>query len=358
MKFKLKYKAAVVLAVALALSQVQIFLSPAKAYAETQVSDVTVTATAGDGNLNLDWTDPSDTQTLSITAPGLHLKNLVTEGSTVAAGFDPSERITLTIEVRSEVSGSTLEEIVRDTGVTEAEAVEEFEAVELKSIDIVMPASGFFSTSAQASTQPSATSFRYTTFIPEEKVFDFMVNLCPAGGGSYFLGDDRTFDSTSTSFRTRVNVRVDWLAGGVVSSTKSAGLSTSYTFIRVSDYYGYYVKDSGYSNLSEVTVKTKYSSTTYVVFTIDHNAVDPMCPAAVAANSGIKYRYDVTVQRSGNYGLEGWALRAPAHEAYIRDSESPAWKTVFQRTNSGFGCLLLNEFPGCKTEQSYSGAVL
>lgn len=322
------------------------------------MADVTVKVTAGEGNLSLEWSDPPAEKTLTISAPGVHVADEVAGGSAVSTGFDPSDRITLTIEVRSEVSGSTLEEIVKVTGVAEAEAVEKYETVEVKSLGIVMPDSGFFSTSASASTQPSATSFRYTTFIPEEQVFDFMVNLCPAPGGSYFLGDNRTFDTTSTSFRTRVNVRVDWLAGGVVSYTKSAGLSTSYTFIRVSDYYGYYLKDSGYSNLSEVTVKTKYSSTTHVVFTIDHNAVDPMCPAAVAANSGIKYRYDVTVQRSGNYGLEGWALRAPAHEAYIRDSESPAWKTVFQRANSGFACLLFIDYPGCKTEQSYSGAVL
>lgn len=358
MYFSFRHKAAVVLAVALGLSQVQIYLSPSKAHAETQVSDVTVTATAGDGNLNLDWTDPSDAQKLSITAPGLHLENLVTEGSTVAAGFDPSERITLTIEVRSEVSGSTLEEIVRETGATEAEAVQEFEAVELKSIEIVMPSSGYFSTSAQASTQPSATSFRYTTFIPEEKVFDFMVNLCPESPGSYFVGDGRTFDSSSSSFRTRVNVRVDWVAGGVVSFTKSAGLSTAYIYVRVSDYFGYYLKASDYADLGEVTVKTRYSSPTHVVFTMDHNAVDPLCQAAVVTNAGIKYHYDVTVQRSGNYGLIGWALRAPAHEAYIRDSESTSWKPVFQRENTGFHCLLWNDFPGCKAESNYSGSVL
>jgi hypothetical protein len=358
MKNKFRHKTAIVIAGSLALSQVQIVLSPQMAYAETQVSDVIVRATAGDGHLSLDWSDPSGAQTLSISAPGVHLSDVVEEGSTGAGGFYPGERITVTIDVRSDVSGSTLEEIVRETGVTETEAVKAFETVELKSLEIVMPVSGVFSTTAVAATQPSATSFRYTTFIPEEKVYDLMVNLCPADFGSYFLGDNRTFDASSTSFRTRVNVRVDWLAGGVVSSTRSAGLSTSYTYLLLGPNFGAYVIDSGYANLNEVTVKTKYLSSTHVVFTLDHNAVDPMCPAAVKENAGIRYHYDVTVQRSGNYGLEGWALRAPAHEAYIRDSESPAWKTVFQRSNSGFGCLLATEFPGCKTEQSYSGAVL
>jgi hypothetical protein len=66
----------------------------------------------------------------------------------------------------------------------------------------------------------------------------------------------------------------------------------------------------------------------------------------------------VTVQRSGNYGLSGWALRVPAHEAYIRDSYSPSWKTVFQRDIKVFDCLLDREAARCRSEFSYSGAVL
>ncbi|MFM6978070.1 MAG: hypothetical protein ACKOWR_05090 [Micrococcales bacterium] len=357
MNAKFKSKATIVLLAAMSLSQVQVLLTPERAFAEAQVSDITVRASASEGDLTLEWSDPSTSQSLNISAPGLNLKDLVDQGTTEVSGFDPREHISVVIEVRSDVSGSLLNEIVKETGYTPAEAAAGFEAVEVKSIDLVMPVSGVTSTSAEAATQPSATSFRYTTFIPEEKVYDFMVNLCPESLGSYFMGDNRTFDSSSASFRTRVNVRVDWIAGGLVSFTKTAGVSTAYIYVRLSDYIGYYVKASDYADLGEVTVKTRYSSPTHVVFTMDHNAVDPLCKAAVEKNAGIKYHYDVTVQRSGNYGLIGWALRAPAHEAYIRDSESTSWKPVFQRENKGFYCLLWNDFPGCKAESNYSGLV-
>ncbi len=340
------------------LSQAQLTLLPAMAHAEVELSNVKVTASASSGTLTVTWSEPVNSQRLNITAPGWQVTDELDAGQTEVTGIFPGESLLITVDVRSAPSVQASAEIKTQTALSDSVVLAEFESINIQTIQLEMPSAGFSTSSAQAVALPSATSFRYTTFIPQEQVFDPMINLCPATFGSYFLGDNRGFDASSSSFRTRVNVRVDWAAGGAVSYTRSVGLSTVYSYVQVNDYVSYYTRSTAYADLSEVTVKPRYISTTHVVFTMDHNAVDPVCPAAVEANSGIKYHYDVTVQRSGNYGLEGWALRAPAHEAYIRDSDSPAWKTVFQRENTGFYCLLGNDLPEFKTNQSYSGAVL
>lgn len=340
---------------ALFLSQVQLFLAPTTAHAETQVSDVKVSAIAGAGNITLSWTKPDSTETLSITGPRLSVEDESLAGTETASGFAPGERILLSIEIRSDVSDDMIDEIVDAVGASKSEAASQYESVEVESLTIEMPSSGFVVSSAQAASQPSATSFRYTTFIPQDKVEDLIIDICPVPPGSYFVGDDRSFDPSSTDYRTRVNVRVDWAAGGAVTWTKSVGLSTSY--LQVLPLVPK-IPVSWYANMDGIQVTELYRSGTHVRFEIDHNAADPLCLGAVLTHSGIAYNYDVTVQRSGNYGLVGWARRAPAHEAYIRDSNSSAWKTVFQRENKGFYCLMpFAEYVDCKAQINYSGSV-
>jgi hypothetical protein len=331
------------------------------AIATEVVDDTSVTVSATPSSVTVTWDEPSNGALMSVSGPGVHIEGQSRGGSITTQSPNPGSEIAyvftshapLTVEDQRELeqSGATVSE--SDVGL--------YESIEIKSVEIVVPDIGFTDTAKAVTTmnQPDATSFRYTTFIPNDRIYDFTIYLCPVPIFSYFLGDNRTFDAASASFRTRVNVRIDWLAGGAVSYTKSAGLSTAFLY-NATDTTGLYTyqKVTGNSNLSEVQVDPISQSSSQTVFDIDHNAVDPLCVNAVRENKGIEYHYTVTVQRSGNYGLSGWALRVPAHEAYIRDSYSPSWKTVFQRDIKAFDCLLDREAARCRSEFSYSGAVL
>ena len=298
---------------------------------------------------------------MSISGPGVQIARQSRGGSISTQSPKPGTELVYVFTSNAPLTSEDQREL-ENSGRTVLESdLVLYESIEIKSVEIVVPEIGFVDTATAVTTasQPDATSFRYTTFIPNDRIYDWTISLCPVPIFSYFLGDNRTFDAASTSFRTRVNVRIDWLAAGAVSFTKSAGQSTAYLYnaTDASGLYTYY-KVTGNSNLSEVQVDPISQSSSQTVFDIDHNAVDPLCSNAVRENKGIEYHYRVTVQRSGNYGLSGWALRVPAHEAYIRDSYSPSWKTVFQRDIKAFDCLLDREAARCRSEFSYSGAVL
>lgn len=79
-----------------------------------------------------------------------------------------------------------------------------------------------------ATALPTRTRFRYQTFIPYQRA------PAPAPACSLpstplvlvlakFLGDDRSWDPDSESYKTRTDVVVDWAAGGTISPEFSVG---------------------------------------------------------------------------------------------------------------------------------------
>jgi hypothetical protein len=212
---------------------------------------------------------------------------------------------------------------------------------------------------AEAATSPSATTLKYLTFIEDPIVMGFLVAACGYFPGSYFDGDGRTFDPSSEAYRTKVSVRIDWLNGGAISWTKLAGQTKLHGFIPSTSTYlpPSYFELTDTANLDRVQLFKTLQTATQSKFTISHKASDPLCPTATWLGGDIEYMYAVTVQRSGNYGLEGYAQRAPAHEAYIRDSNSSAWKTIFQRSTVDLQCLT-ETTARCVAYINYSGQVL
>lgn len=330
-----------------------------QAVASEVVNGTSVRIIASAEKLIVTWDEPREGTLISISGPGMSGEPQSHSGSVSAAPEEPGTKLAYVVTSEAPLSAEDQDEIAKSGYRIPTSDLKLYDSIEIKSLDLTVPDPGQVEIATAATTLPAATSFRYTTFIPQDRIYDWTIYLCPVPVLSYFVGDNRTFDASSTSFRTRVNVRVDWLAGGVVSSTETAGTSTAYIYDASPPFYiATTAKVTDLADMSEVKVTPTSSSSTQAIFKIDHNAVDPLCAKAVEENKGIEYHYTVTIQRSGNYGLTGWALRVPAHEAYIRDSSSPAWKTVFQRENLGFNCLLFRTDPGCRANINYSGSVL
>jgi hypothetical protein len=327
------------------------------AHAETTLGDVSVTFDSSSEQIQIHWSGNEDGElTIENLDGSLEYTTTRAEGEIISnevqAGFRESFRVELVREVVPEdykkISSDLLPKVVKNP--------ESLEAITVQELFVPVPdgLGTVTQTTANAAPQPTATTFKYVTFIAADRVWDPMVWGCPSGlPWSYFVGDNRDFDSSSENFRTRVFVRVDWQNGGAVSSSRSAGTS------RLVHIPGIF-EETAVADVSKISVRQTSASNTQSKFHVSHFAVDPLCWIAVLGDMGIEYEYDVTVQKSGGYGVSGYAKRIPHHEAYIRDSNSPSWKTVLRREGPNFACLaayldVVND--SCNTNASYSGQV-
>lgn len=205
---------------------------------------------------------------------------------------------------------------------------------------------------AYALASPAKTSLRYTTFIPEYRV--------PAPSGIctpidsreyYFLGDNRTWSVSSTAYRTRLNVYIDWLQGGLTTYSRSVHSTHRY----VMDGYAMVLDDSDLASNSTMHLRVDADSSTAVAFEMWQNVPNPLCNPFVTG--GIRFDYFVAVERSGVYSVEGVAVKVPNHELYIMDSDDGAWKTIFRRSHVTFDCLSLWAFDTstCLSTTDYYG---
>jgi hypothetical protein len=174
---------------------------------------------------------------------------------------------------------------------------------------------------AQASSSATSTIFRYQTFIPQLYVSAPAVG-CSASSyaDEYFVGDNRGFGVSSTSYRTRLDATVNW-STGTVSGYRDVG--TTYV---VQLYNGSYnpVAHQTAPNTS-MTVDDLGTSTTKAAFRMKQNIANPFCNS-----NGLYFDINVYISRSGGWSLNGTRLRVPNHEIYIKDSDAPSWTTVMQ----------------------------
>lgn len=327
-----------------------------KAYAVAQLDEVSVKVIASRDSVEILWSG-MDSGTLKIADEdsGELFSTRKSSGSVRDESVTPGEIANYTFEHSTPVNPKDSLALDRIATLEEGANVADYDEVSIENITLQIPSSqGFVShESAVAEASPSATTLKYMTFIKDEIVWTIKNFGCPLPLWSYFLGDNRSFDATSEQFRTRVFVRVDWLNGGTISHNATAGTSVAYVVPGV-----FAIKST--ASVDNIKVIALVTSGTQSKFRISHRAADPLCLTANLFDFSVAYEYDVTVQKSGGYGLEGYAKRVPNHEAYIRDSNSPGWKTVLRRESASFDCLtsvLEDKNDACRTNSSYSGQV-
>jgi hypothetical protein len=233
--------------------------------------------------------------------------------------------------------------------------------VNLNLVSTRVPNAAGNSMSAFAATSiPSRTRFRYQTFIAEYDTYAPPIACAPASTSDVavvanFLGDNRSWNPDSDSFKTRSDIVVDWGANGTITPEFKVGETTL-----VVDYY--------YSFLPPVrTVSKKTASASglklsklvmnasFVSFRITSDVTNPFC--LDWTTKGISYNFLFNVFREGTYVIEGTLLRVPNHELYTRNNIDPQWQTLLQVPNQGFQCLFEYSW-GCDVNKSLRGDLI
>jgi hypothetical protein len=248
----------------------------------------------------------------------------------VSAGERPS----YTIETHSPLSNDEISQLSKHPKSERELAL--FEHVEISHIELSDPAGTSFDKSASAvSSVPDFSILRYTTFIASPDV-EARKPICTNGDalGNYrFRGDNRNFGPANTSFRTRFDVRVDWLRDGSMSKFVEVGET-----VLEKDVNGVWRVDSrrtASSSSMDLMIRGLPNSSK-ASFSIQQNVTNPFCPDVGA---GIKFDYDIDIWRSGTYHFAGTAVRVPNHEVYIKDEDNPSWAIVMRRAVYSFDCL-------------------
>lgn len=227
-------------------------------------------------------------------------------------------------------------------GVIDAKDVEAY--VNLDVVTTFIPTSAADSQSAYAATAlPSRTRFRYQTFIEEPFVLAPPPACAPLSTSTVlvvarFLGDNRSWDPDSDSYKTRSDIVVDWGAGGTITPEFSVGETTRITdfvFLPIPEPVTVVNKKTA-SSVGMKLVRGEMSSD-YVSFRIISDVTNPLC--LDFATKGISYNFSFYIQREGRFVVNGTMLRVPNHELYTRNNISPSWRNLFQVTNQGFQCL-------------------
>lgn len=236
----------------------------------------------------------------------------------------------------------TLDSDLVSNGVIEAQNVDAY--VNLDVVTTSIPTSEAGLQAAYAATAlPSRTRFRYQTFIPGAEAPAPAPVCAPLSTNAYevlahFLGDNRSWNADSESFKTRSDVVVDWGAGGTITPDFSVGETTL-----IVDYY-YIIPPSLKTVVTKKTASAESMklvrgamSSSFVSFRISANVTNPLCWDLLT--NGIFYDFAFYVHRDGTYVVDGTLLRVPNHELYSRNNVNSSWRTIFQTTNQGFECL-------------------
>ncbi|MFI0422320.1 DUF3238 domain-containing protein [Spongiactinospora sp. 9N601] len=202
------------------------------------------------------------------------------------------------------------------------------------------PTTAFLSTTRPAAGSArlaKRTWFTYRTFIRDKFAPGFPCTM----GGRKFGGDNRNFSSKTASFRTRMQIRVDW-------TRREYELLRQVMPTRIYNKRGKYLgsETASTKNMKFVDLKV---STTKASFEIKHWAQNPYCNVG-----GIKYNLKVTLYRDGRFSVSGARRKAPHHEAYLRHDyfTNPALFVIL-KWNKGFHCLAA--FPCRKEKLKASG---
>lgn len=159
--------------------------------------------------------------------------------------------------------------------------------------------------------------FRYTTFIKEEKI----ENPNVFSKRRLFRGDGRNFHPSSSSYRSRVDVSLDYHNQiAPMSFDKRIGKTVSY------DRFGK-VKEVAVATDKDINIK-KYEAGG-IGFSIMHDVCNPLMQAP-----SLNYEVSAVLQQDGVIDITGFHNQAPHHEVYVKP-DGGEWKPIHLAESKG-----------------------
>jgi len=180
------------------------------------------------------------------------------------------------------------------------------------------------------------SSVTYKTFIPQQ-----YLSAPPAGCGSYngsgysFGGDNRTWSQTSTAYRTRQIVSVNWLASASIETSNAVGATKVY---RTSNKQLISTKSASNAGMSIRKLAGSTTAKADLRFTLD--STNPFCTGIPNSISAV---FTMIVTRSGNWSItSGSHKQMPNHEIYMgrHTAGYPRYTTAYRRAYLSAQCLV------------------
>ncbi len=167
--------------------------------------------------------------------------------------------------------------------------------------------------------------FRYTTFLKEK----WTTNLNVLSVDHYFKGDDRDFDVRGASFRTRVNIRLNFKDEKKrLVYTKEVGETLSYNRAKK------FRQKATASNKDIKLIKLDYKEQE-VGFLLTHSVGNPI----VSSAPGIDYKVQSRINRDGSFDITGFHDQAPHHEIYLSRGSDGDWIPIHLAESKGLVCM-------------------
>ena len=316
--------------------------------------DWTIESTATEAKVS--WEIPDDDSQVTLYRDGAVVRTDDSSGEFVVLDVKPNDELSFEIVVTSPMSNETIANLSAETHLAADQIRTNFEQVTGSGMSLTVPMAGSMGVSAAnaVAALPASTSIRYTTFIRNYSIPAPILGACSPIIGTYrFLGDNRGFSVSASSYRTRFDVNINWLTSTTTTS-KLVGQTRRQLF---DDATGTWSTDATAtaSNSSMVYKALTVQNSNYASFNIKQDVRNPLCNADVT--NGVYFDYDVYIYRSGSYTFSGTHLRAPDHELYIKDSDATSWTTVYQHQVKDFNCLaiLLYNVLSCDQTGPYVG---
>jgi hypothetical protein len=200
----------------------------------------------------------------------------------------------------------------------------------------------------RAVVQPTVTTVRNVTFIPEDWVY-----APPLGCSSFvnydFKGDGRSWSTSSSAFRTKFDVTIDWNGGPSFASTRTVGQTSLWHNVLGNRI----LEQTATASNSSMVLTTISKTSGEVKFKTYQDVTNPICIDLLT--NGIFFNLNWSVSRLGSYSVQGTYMPVPNHEAYISSSSSSSWVTVFQTVHQSYYCLT-GGVAACTTTRANSGS--
>ncbi|MDS9471955.1 DUF3238 domain-containing protein [Sporosarcina pasteurii] len=162
--------------------------------------------------------------------------------------------------------------------------------------------------------------FRYTTFLKEEMI----KNPNFFSKNHLFKGDARDFNPDGTSFRTRVDVSLDY---GQVKSpmvcTRNIGMTVAY------DHVGRIRKEAQATSDGVVLERSDHKPGE-AGFLLMHEVQNPLVQAPK-----INYEVRAVLRRDGTFDMTGYHNQAPHHEVYLVRGAQNGWIPIHLAESNG-----------------------
>ncbi|MBL4953332.1 DUF3238 domain-containing protein [Neobacillus sp. YIM B02564] len=194
---------------------------------------------------------------------------------------------------------------------------------EISNINIQTQGYKFLSLETAAASTKQWT-LRYTTFLADY----WVENPNLFSKYRWFTGDDRGYNATASSYRTRADVNICFCsAGNSVGLNRSVGTTHGY------DKNKKFLK-SGTASSSGIDIENLNLGKSKITFKLTYAVGNPL-----VTSLDIDYYVNAEFYSNGNYKLSGEHDQAPHHEVYLKGSNSSSYQKMHQAATKGLEWL-------------------